>query len=296
MKPIILVVDDTKEILFNIKIMLEFSDYEVITATNGKEAIRKLSDIKEIPDLILSDIMMPEMNGYNLFRKISSDPTYYHVPFVFFTAKSAPEDIRFGKMLGVDDYITKPFKEKDLLAIIKGKIARNISAKSIDRNISKILKDITSETEKKLSQENEHPILLFVLWSDKVGSKLVSYYPSEKKSVPLFKKIGDQLFKSSIAIYGKKDIKKSRNILLNIRNIEKDAFIFFDSYPDEKARDGTREYMLSFLAPKITYFDSLKIKKIFQQIADILLTEQKFEIEEYWKKIIKELDLFDHFK
>lgn len=124
---LIMVVEDNVNILDSITFILELNDFDVITAKNGKDALEKLNYLiseDKKPDVIVSDIMMPEMDGYHLFRELSKSPHWNKIPFIFLTALVSPEDIKIGKMLGVDDYITKPFKEDDLLAIIVGKLAK----------------------------------------------------------------------------------------------------------------------------------------------------------------------------
>ena len=121
----ILIVEDNQNILFNIKLILKHNGYKPITATNGVEALEILSNLDEAPDLILCDIMMPKMDGYEFYQKVSENPEYHLTPFIFVTAKTDPEDVRLAKKLGVDDYITKPFNKEDLLASIAGKIARS---------------------------------------------------------------------------------------------------------------------------------------------------------------------------
>ena len=135
----ILIVDDNEDILFHLKVLLEENDYTIKTAVNGKEALKFLSEMKSAPDLIISDIMMPVMDGYEFFSSVSSHPQWNRIPFLFLTAKSTPEDIRLGKLLGVDDYITKPFKREDLLASISGKITRNIRSNLINKEIYQLL-------------------------------------------------------------------------------------------------------------------------------------------------------------
>ena len=118
MSDLILAVDDNQDILFNLKLTLELNGYRVITANNGEEGLKALSDSEEIPSLILSDIMMPEMNGYDFFKETAQNPEWSQIPFIFLSARASEKDVRFGKMLGVDDYITKPFKTENLLASI----------------------------------------------------------------------------------------------------------------------------------------------------------------------------------
>jgi DNA-binding response OmpR family regulator len=121
-KPIILVVDDEPGVLENLTDLLRLSGYEVIGATNGVEAILVLEELP--PDLIIADIMMPRMSGYQLYLRIRQNPDWMWIPFIFLSAKGEAEDIRFGKELGTDDYLTKPIEPDDLLAAIRGRLAR----------------------------------------------------------------------------------------------------------------------------------------------------------------------------
>lgn len=111
-KPLLLIVDDNKDILLNLQLLLEKRGYDVITSMSGDKAIKTLSNLNSTPEVIISDIMMPNMDGYDFFNAISTHSQWNQIPFLFLTAKSTPEDIRLGKMLGVDDYITKPFNKR----------------------------------------------------------------------------------------------------------------------------------------------------------------------------------------
>ena len=121
-KDLILIVEDNESILFNLKLLLELNDYIVLSAKNGKEAIEVLQNSIKIPNLIVSDILMPEMDGYELFKIISSNLNWNAIPFIFLSAKASPDEIRSGKLLGVDDYVTKPVDEELLLSLIENKI------------------------------------------------------------------------------------------------------------------------------------------------------------------------------
>ncbi|MHA1971676.1 MAG: response regulator [Candidatus Hodarchaeales archaeon] len=121
---LIFVVEDNPDVLFNILVTLEANGYTVDVATNGKEAVKKLLDKKEgtIPNLIISDIMMPEMDGYEFYQFLKNDPEFKDIPLIFLSALATPDDIRFAKMLGAEDYITKPYEEEKLLDKIKEKL------------------------------------------------------------------------------------------------------------------------------------------------------------------------------
>ena len=118
----ILVVEDDTALLAGVRDILEFAGYAVNVAVNGAEALTVLEHVT--PQLILSDIGMPKMDGYQLFRAVRHNPDWVSIPFVFLTAQSEKADIRRGKELGVDDYITKPFDEADLLVTVRAKLAR----------------------------------------------------------------------------------------------------------------------------------------------------------------------------
>ncbi len=122
MSEIILVVDDNPELVEGVKLTLEMEGYQVLTAYSGQEALEVLE--QATPDLILADIMMPNLDGYELYVRVHGDPRWVHIPFVFLTAKTSKEDIRRGKEMGVDDYITKPFDPQDVVAAVRGKLRR----------------------------------------------------------------------------------------------------------------------------------------------------------------------------
>ena len=138
-----MLVEDNPDLLLNLKIILENHNFQVIEATNGNHAIKKLSQEKNLPDIILSDIMMPDMNGYELLKTISSIPLYSHIPFIFLSAFSYPTDIEYGKLLGADDYLTKPFEENELIHIIKEKV-----------NSKKLSHDIYEQFKEKIQREH----------------------------------------------------------------------------------------------------------------------------------------------
>ncbi|RME77594.1 MAG: DNA-binding response regulator [Chloroflexi bacterium] len=135
-RPRIMVVDDNVDFLNGIELTLQMEGFEVVRAASGQEALQILEQAfhrqmqasdpaaRYLPDLIVADIMMPGLDGYALYEEISNNPYLAHIPFIFLTAKTEAEDIRKGKQLGVDDYLTKPFSPEDLLATIRGKLRR----------------------------------------------------------------------------------------------------------------------------------------------------------------------------
>jgi two-component system alkaline phosphatase synthesis response regulator PhoP len=123
MKFKILVVDDEKDIVDLLKYNLDKeNDFEVITALNGKEAIEQAIENK--PDLVLLDIMMPEMNGFDVCKKLKNSPLTSNVPVIFLTAKENEIDEIIGLELGADDYIQKPISPRKVIARVKSVIRR----------------------------------------------------------------------------------------------------------------------------------------------------------------------------
>jgi DNA-binding response OmpR family regulator len=114
----IMVVDDEPDILTTVGQMLEMSGFEVIRAINGKECIQKLTDCISNPDLILLDIMMPKISGWDVAAKIKENPKWNSIPIVFLTAKGDTMSIGMGGMAS-EDYIVKPFDVKDLIVRIR---------------------------------------------------------------------------------------------------------------------------------------------------------------------------------
>ena len=118
----ILVIDDQPTVRKILILTLEAKGYRVVTASDGIEA---LDVLKAQPvDLILADIAMPRMNGYQLYEQVVENPQWVAIPFLFLTARALDSDIRYGRALGVDDYLTKPIKPADLLATVRGKLRR----------------------------------------------------------------------------------------------------------------------------------------------------------------------------
>ncbi len=121
MKKVLLVEDDTT-VRENTAELLELANYEVITAANGIIGVEKAK--KELPNIIVCDIMMPELDGYGVLETLSQSDVTKHIPFIFLTAKTERKDIRKGMEMGADDYLTKPFEEHELINAIESRLAK----------------------------------------------------------------------------------------------------------------------------------------------------------------------------
>ena len=119
----ILVVEDNAEVRENLEEILELSGYEVVTAKDGKVGVEKA--LKNPPDLILCDVMMPQLDGFGVLNILSKKSATANVPFVFLTAKTEKSDLRRGMNLGADDYVTKPFYKDELLDVIDTRLKKS---------------------------------------------------------------------------------------------------------------------------------------------------------------------------
>lgn len=129
MSKTILLIEDNFEVRENTAEILELADYKVITAEHGKVGVQLAKE--HIPDLIICDIMMPELDGYGVLHILSRGTDTSSIPFIFLTAKADKSDFRKGMNLGADDYITKPFDETELLDAIESRMKKVGSIKSM---------------------------------------------------------------------------------------------------------------------------------------------------------------------
>ncbi|AXP82270.1 Alkaline phosphatase synthesis transcriptional regulatory protein PhoP [Mariniflexile rhizosphaerae] len=118
----VLLIEDDVSLRGNTAEILELSGYEVIMASNGKVGVEKA--IQQHPDIIVCDIMMPELDGYGVLELLSKNESTKFIPFIFLSAKTDRKDVRLGMNLGADDYITKPFNEEDLITAIESRLAK----------------------------------------------------------------------------------------------------------------------------------------------------------------------------
>ncbi len=138
MKKKILVIDDIPENTYALKERLLDAGYDVKISYDGKTGIEKA--VAEIPDLIICDIMMPDINGYQVMNILKENPRTSEIPFIFLSAKSGVNDIRTGMILGADDFITKPFNSQQILKSIKTRLKKKDLQ---DRTIENLKKSIS---------------------------------------------------------------------------------------------------------------------------------------------------------
>lgn len=131
----ILLIEDNADIRENMSEILDLAGYNVLTAADGMEGVSLA--VKNNPDIIVCDIMMPVLDGYGVIHMLQKNETTQHIPFIFLTAKAERAEIRKGMELGADDYITKPFNGTELLNAIESRLRKSeITQKHIGDNIN----------------------------------------------------------------------------------------------------------------------------------------------------------------
>lgn len=189
-KPSILVVDDNALIRNVIQNLLACEDYQVNIACNGKEALEVLDH--EPIDVIICDVMMPQMDGYQFFQNVRSRNDHSHIPFVFLTALDAEEEVRKGYASGADDYITKPFDPDKLLAVVRGKILRSKNIKQCSEdNFEKFRKRVLHT----LSHEFRTPLVAINTGSEMLLDDYKSSSSDNAKDLDKTKKLLEAIYR-----------------------------------------------------------------------------------------------------
>lgn len=168
MKKVLLIEDDIIIREGTVELLELTGDYEIISAPNGKIGIQKA--LEELPDIIVCDVMMPEVDGYGVFEALSKRTETKFTPFIFLSAKTERKDVRKGMNLGADDYITKPFTEEELITTIESRLAKS--------SILRELKDIELSEAKKEKEELKTLNDLKIFFDD--NGKTFSYNIDEK--------------------------------------------------------------------------------------------------------------------
>lgn len=154
----ILVIEDTESIRNEIIEILNFEGFKTLGAENGQVGIQLAR--QHLPDLIICDVMMPGLNGYDVLAKLRQDSNTALIPFIFLTAKASKEDMRQGMNIGADDYLTKPFTADELLATVKARMERQTT----------VTQHYTSEIARV-----ERQLTHFIDWSERQLNQLTYY-------------------------------------------------------------------------------------------------------------------------
>jgi CRP-like cAMP-binding protein len=182
----ILVIDDNTDIRENTAEILELAGYKAFTAENGKRGVEVA--LREKPDVIVCDIMMPELDGYGVLHLVKKNADTQNIPFIFLTAKTERADFRKGMEMGADDYITKPFEEIELLTAIESRLkkleilsqqyssdpaglnafTKDISEAGLIKHVAEKYDTVSFNKKQVLYQEGKHPRFMYYIVKGKV--------------------------------------------------------------------------------------------------------------------------------
>jgi len=138
----VLVIEDEPETLENLLLMLDMEGFKTVSATNGRSGVATAK--RELPDVILCDVSMPEMDGYGVLERLRADESTVSIPFIFLTAKGDKKDLRTGMNLGADDYLTKPASAEDVLEAIQARLDRHSEKENAALAKAELKPDFTS--------------------------------------------------------------------------------------------------------------------------------------------------------
>ena len=195
----ILVIEDNSEMRENICEILSMSGYLLFDAENGKDGVEIA--LAELPNLILCDIMMPQLDGYSVLNRLSREETTSSIPFIFLTAKADRSDMRKAMDLGADDYITKPFDDLDLISAVRSRLDKAIRVSAaaskaplqgMDNLLNEVkdLSDITKMSDSAITKKYKKKELIFAEGDDAMG---VYFLKSGKVKVYMSHEIGKDL-------------------------------------------------------------------------------------------------------
>ena len=237
----ILVIDDNNDLRENTAEILDLAGFKTLTAENGKRGVEVAT--REKPDVIVCDIMMPELDGYGVLHMLRKNPDTQNIPFIFLTAKTERSDFRKGMEMGADDYVTKPFEDIELLNAIEVRIKKsevlqqNYAASP--QGLSQFVKDVkdsglikhlsdqyaveTFHKKQTLYQEGKRPRFLYYLVSGKV--KAFKSHEDGKEYITDLFSAGD--FIGYAALIEDKNYDESASILedADIMQIPRDEFL-----------------------------------------------------------------------
>ena len=265
----ILVIEDEESIRENILDLLEAENFEGIGAINGKVGIKLASE--QIPDLILCDMMMPEVDGHGVLKALRSEPLTATIPFIFLTAKADKSDVRTGMELGADDYITKPCTPQELLKAIAIRIEKQ---KTISRKSQQTLDELRTNISMSLPHELRTPLNAIMGFSELILSEYHVLKESDiLEMIGQIQTSGHRLYRliQNFLLYAELEIAATNpELLKEMRNSE---FSCVKSLLSQKARqqakhaNRTDDLQLNLQDSSVA-IDSVRLAKIVEELLD----------------------------
>jgi signal transduction histidine kinase len=265
----ILVIEDEESIRENILDLLEAENFEGIGAINGQVGIKLANE--QIPDLILCDMMMPEVDGHGVLKALRSEPLTATIPFIFLTAKADKSDIRTGMELGADDYITKPCTPQELLKAIAIRLEKQ---KTISRQSQKTLDELRTNISMSLPHELRTPLNAIMGFSELILSEYHVLKESDiLEMIGQIQTSGHRLYRliQNFLLYAELEIAATNpELLKEMRNSE---FSCVKSLLSQKARqqakhaNRTDDLQLNLQDSSVA-MDSVRLAKIVEELLD----------------------------
>ncbi|MEG4321992.1 MULTISPECIES: response regulator [unclassified Microcoleus] len=265
----ILVIEDEESIRENILELLEAENFEGIGATDGKVGI-KLA-IAQIPDLILCDMMMPEIDGHGVFKALRSDPMTATIPFIFLTAKADKSDIRAGMEMGADDYITKPCTPQELLKAIAIRLEKQ---KIISKKSQKNLDELRTNISMSLPHELRTPLNAILGFSELIMSEYQVFEESDiLEMIGQINTSGHRLYRliQNFLLYAELEMAGTNPELL--KEMRSSQFSCVESLLSQKALQQAKQVnrtddLQLNLQDSSVAMDSMRLTKIVEELLD----------------------------
>jgi signal transduction histidine kinase len=273
----ILIIEDEEPIRENILELLEAEKFIALGATNGKAGI-KLA-LEQIPDLILCDVMMPEIDGYGVLKALRSEPITATIPVIFLTAKADKTDVRLGMELGADDYITKPCTPQELLKAIEIRLERQKTISSISQQK---LDEMRNNISMSLPHELRTPLNAILGFSELIISEYEVLERSDiLEMVGQIQVSGQRLYRliQNFLLYAELEMAATNpELLLEMQNDELNGV---KSLLAEKARQQAKQAnrradLQLNLQEALVKIDMMKLTKILEELLDNAF---KFSVE-----------------
>lgn len=265
----ILVIEDEASIRENILELLEAENFEALGAANGKVGIKMA--IEQIPDLILCDMMMPEIDGQGVLKALRAEPVTATIPFIFLTAKAEKTDIRLGMEQGADDYITKPCTPQELLKAIAIRLEKH---QAISRQSQKTLDELRSNISMSLPHELRTPLNAILGFSELILSEYRLLEESEiLEMIGHIQVSGHRLYRliQNFLLYA--DLQIAATNPERIEEMRNSEFSCVKSLLSEKARQQAKqanrtEDLKLNLQDSSVAIDAMRLTKILEELLD----------------------------